>query len=111
MSVRPVAMLSPEEFERARDSIPELSQHLRYEDWVACREGLLIGLSRCGLESRLVSISLDDFLLWCKARAAATERIGARRLRFALRVFWPPSGLTRPSRRRPTRECETVGAR
>lgn len=87
MSVRPVAMLSPEEFERARDSIPELSQHLRYEDWVACREGLLIGLSRCGLESRLVSVSLDDFLLWCKARAAAPSELALDAFALLLEFF------------------------
>ena len=69
MSVHPIAMLSAEEFERGREIIPELSRHQRYEDWVACREGLLIDLSSGGLESRFVSVSLEDFLRWCDARA------------------------------------------
>lgn len=68
MSVRPIAMLSPAEFERARRIIPELSEHERYEDWCACREGLLIGLCRSGLDSRLVNIPLESFVAWCNQR-------------------------------------------
>lgn len=68
MPVHPIAMISPEEFERGRDVIPEFSGHLSYEDWIDCREGLFMGLSMSGVDSRLVTVSLDDFLVWCDAR-------------------------------------------
>jgi hypothetical protein len=70
MSFRPIAMLSPAEFELARRIMPELSEHARYEDWVACREGLLIGLSRSGLDTRFVSVSLEEFQSWRRTCAA-----------------------------------------
>jgi len=71
MSIVPIALLSLEEFERARGVIPELSEQCCYEDWLDCREGLFIGLAMSGVDSRLVNVSFDSFLHWCADRAAA----------------------------------------
>lgn len=67
MSPYPIAMVSPDEFERGRGVIAEFSEHPSYEDWVDCREGLFMGLSMSGVDSRLVDVSLKDFLAWCEA--------------------------------------------
>ena len=68
MSVDPIAMLTSEEFERGREFVPEFSNYFSYEDWVDSREGLFIGLSMAGADSRLVSVSLEDFRSWCDAQ-------------------------------------------
>jgi hypothetical protein len=70
MSIVPVALVSPEEFERARGVIPEFSDQHCYEDWLDCREGLFMGLAMSGVDSRLVNVSLESFLHWCADRAA-----------------------------------------
>jgi hypothetical protein len=70
MSIVPVALVSPEEFERARGVIPEFSDQCCYEDWLDCREGLFMGLAMSGVDSRLVNVSLESFLHWCADREA-----------------------------------------
>jgi hypothetical protein len=67
MSVYPIAMVSSEEFESGRAVIAEFSEHPSYEDWIDSREGLFMGLSMSGVDSRLVDVSLKDFLAWCEA--------------------------------------------
>jgi len=70
MSIVPVALVSPEEFERARGVIPEFSEQYCYEDWLDSREGLFMGLAMSGVDSRLVNVSLESFLRWCADREA-----------------------------------------
>ena len=70
MSIVPVALMSPAEFERARCAIPDFSDQYCYEDWLDCREGLFMGLAMAGVDSRLVNVSLDGFLNWCADREA-----------------------------------------
>ena len=65
MSVHTIATLSPVDFERGRSVIPELADYRDYEDWVDCREGSFIGLAMAGVETRLVAVSLRNFLSWC----------------------------------------------
>ena len=65
MSVHTIATLSPVDFERGRSVIPELADYRDYEDWVDCREGSFIGLAMAGAETRLVAVSLRNFLSWC----------------------------------------------
>jgi hypothetical protein len=68
MSIVQIAVVPPEEFERARGAIPGLAEQYCYEDWLDCREGLFMGLSISGIDSRLVSVSLEAFLRWCDDR-------------------------------------------
>jgi hypothetical protein len=65
MSVHVIAALSPVDFERGRAVIPEFAEYSDYEDWVDCREGSFIGLATAGVETRLVAVSLRNFLSWC----------------------------------------------
>ncbi|MGO8798277.1 MAG: hypothetical protein ACLQJL_04240 [Roseiarcus sp.] len=85
MSPVPIAMISPEEFERGRGIIPEFCEHPSYEDWLDCREGLFMGLSMSGVDSRLVDVSLKDFLLWCQAEGLPPSEPALDS--FALRVL------------------------
>jgi hypothetical protein len=65
MSVHAIGTLSANDFEQARRILPELAEYADYEDWFDCREGSLIGLAMAGLETRLVAVSLRNFLSWC----------------------------------------------
>ena len=40
-----IALISAKEFETARRFIPELSQHLNYEDWLDYQFGRMMGAS------------------------------------------------------------------
>jgi hypothetical protein len=71
MSLYPIAMVSCDEFEAGRAVIPEFVEHPTYEDWLDCREGLFMGLSMSGVDSRLVDVSLKDFLAWCETEGLA----------------------------------------
>lgn len=63
-----IALISAKEFETARRFIPELSQHLNYEDWLDYQFGRMMGASLGGDDSELVTVSLDEFLNWCRAK-------------------------------------------
>lgn len=64
-----VGVVSSGDFERARDYISELSSYRDYDDWLDTRYGHFMGLSLGGAEADLETVSLDDFLDWCGARA------------------------------------------
>jgi hypothetical protein len=64
-----VGVVSAADFDRARDYILELSNFRDYEDWLDSRYGRFMGLSMGGLEARLETVALDDFLDWCGARS------------------------------------------
>jgi len=64
-----VGVVPEADFERARDYISELSSYRDYEDWLDSRYGYFMGLSMGGLEARLETVALDDFLDWCGARS------------------------------------------
>jgi hypothetical protein len=66
-----VGVVSAADFERARDSIYELSNYDGYDDWLDSRYGRFMGLSLGGVEARLETVALDDFLIWCGARRMA----------------------------------------
>jgi hypothetical protein len=63
-----VGVVSAADFERARGSIPELSNHRGYDDWLDSRHGRFMGLSLAGAEASLATVALDDFIGWCSAR-------------------------------------------
>jgi hypothetical protein len=63
-----VGVVSPADFERARDYISELSDYRDYDDWLDSRYGRFMGLSIGGAGARLEMVALDDFLGWCGAR-------------------------------------------
>jgi hypothetical protein len=87
-----VGVVSPADFERARDYISELSDYRDYDDWLDSRYGRFMGLSIGAAGARLEMVALDDFLGWC----------GARRMRpseDALDAYATHSSL--PSRREP----------
>jgi hypothetical protein len=63
-----VGVVPSGEFERARESISELSSYSDYDDWLDSRYGRFMGLSLGGAEASLEMVALDDFLNWCRAR-------------------------------------------
>jgi hypothetical protein len=63
-----VGVVSANEFERAQARISELSSFVGYEDWLDSRYGRFMSLSLGGAEAILETVSLDDFLRWCRAR-------------------------------------------
>ena len=63
-----VGVVPSGEFERARESISELSNYSDYDDWLDSRYGRFMGLSLGGAEASLEMVALDDFLNWCRAR-------------------------------------------
>jgi len=63
-----VGVVSATDFERAQARISGLSSYGGYEDWLDSRYGRFMGLSLGGAEASLETVSLDDFLRWCRAR-------------------------------------------
>ena len=63
-----VGVVPSGEFERARESISELSNYSDYDDWLDSRYGRFMGLSTAGAEASLETVSLGDFLNWCASR-------------------------------------------
>ena len=63
-----VGVVPSGEFERARESISELSNYSDYDDWLDSRYGRFMGLSMAGIETSLETVALDDFLDWCGTR-------------------------------------------
>jgi hypothetical protein len=63
-----VGVVSVTDFERAQARISELSSYNGYDDWLDSRYGRFMGLSLGGAEASLETVSLDDFLKWCRAR-------------------------------------------
>jgi len=63
-----VGVVSAADFERAQESISELSSYCGYDDWLDSRYGRFMGLSLGGAEASLETVALDDFLNWCGAR-------------------------------------------
>ncbi len=61
-----VALISTNEFEIARDFIPELSEYQDYNDWLDYRYGRFMGCSLGGLDAVLITVGLEDFLNWCR---------------------------------------------
>lgn len=69
-----VAMLDEDDFEAARDLIPDLAMHGDYEDWLDDRYGLVVGLCSSGVDAKSVKVELSHFLAWCRyANLAPTE--------------------------------------
>jgi hypothetical protein len=68
MSKVHVGVVSAAEFERARVSIAELSNHRDYDDWLDSRYGRFMGISLGGADASLVTVALDDFIDWCSDR-------------------------------------------
>ena len=63
-----VGVVPSGEFERARESISELSKYSDYDDWLDSRYGRFMGLSTAGAEASLETVALEDFLSWCASR-------------------------------------------
>lgn len=63
-----VGVVSATDFERAQARISGLSGYGGYDDWLDSRYGRFMGLSLGGAEASLETVSLDDFLSWCRAR-------------------------------------------
>ena len=63
-----VGVVPSGEFERARESISELSNYSDYDDWLDSRYGRFMGLSTAGAEASLETVPLEDFLSWCASR-------------------------------------------
>jgi hypothetical protein len=63
-----VGVVSAADFERAQESISELSNYGGYDDWLDSRYGRFMGLSIGGADASLETVALDDFLNWCGAR-------------------------------------------
>jgi hypothetical protein len=63
-----VGVVSATDFERAQVCIFGLSSYDGYDDWLDSRYGYFMGLSLGGTEGSLETVSLDDFLSWCRAR-------------------------------------------
>jgi hypothetical protein len=63
-----VGVVPPGEFERARETISELSNYGDYDDWLDSRYGRFMGLSTAGAEASLEMVPLEDFLSWCASR-------------------------------------------
>ncbi len=63
-----VGVVSATDFERAQACISGLSSFGDYEDWLDSRYGHFMGLSLGGAAGSLETVSLDDFLSWCRAR-------------------------------------------
>jgi hypothetical protein len=61
----PMALISASEFELARDFIPELSEFKNYDDWLDYQNGRFMGCSLGGLDAKLITVSLEDFMIWC----------------------------------------------
>ena len=78
--------------------IPEFCEHPSYEDWLDCREGLFMGLSMSGVDSRLVDVSLKDFLLGAKPKDCR---------RANRRSIPSPCACCRPPRPRPRSSIRT----
>ena len=55
--------------------MPEIGEHATYEDWLDSRYGRYMGLSICGVRTRLVTVPIKQFVQWCDGlQISPTER-------------------------------------
>jgi hypothetical protein len=65
-----IALVSEQEFARARTIIPDLNAYFDYEDWRESREGFQIGLAMAGVDVTMVTVGLTRFLAWRRLTGA-----------------------------------------
>jgi hypothetical protein len=61
-----VGLLAEHEFAWAQTVIPDLNHYPDYQDWLADREGLQMGLAMAGVDARFGVVPLAMFLTWCR---------------------------------------------
>src|ERR1700722_15858010 len=61
-----IALVSEQEFARARTIVPGLNAYFDYEDWRESRDGFQIGLAMAGVDVKMVTVGLTPFLAWCR---------------------------------------------
>jgi hypothetical protein len=88
-AVAVIGLVAEDEFPRAQNVIPEWREYSGYEEWRESREGFQMALSMAGVDVRMATIVLAQFLDWCRDRRALP---GAQALEaFAARSYdlWP----------------------
>jgi hypothetical protein len=61
-----IGVLSEDDFERARMTMPEFSGYLDYENYYLERESLQLGLSLAGFSAVMLPFELSSLLEWRK---------------------------------------------
>jgi hypothetical protein len=68
-----IALVSEQEFARARTIISGLNAYFDYEDWRESREGFRMGLAMAGVHVEGLAISVSDFVEWSACVSQISE--------------------------------------
>ena len=77
---RAIGILSPSDFLRAKQMSQSFTTYDDFDDWLAEREGLQIGLSAAGVETFLVAIDFFVFLEWSRVNELSMSEYALDRL-------------------------------
>src|SRR5579863_4935723 len=65
-AVAVIGLVAEDEFLRARSVIPEWSDYSGYEEWRESREGFQMALAMAGVDVKMATVGLAQFLDWCR---------------------------------------------